>query len=266
MAPEKAGPKGVLGGSRPAAAGRLGEQLRIRPEDGRIWLADQRMIMMHSHWYGALRREFIEAVGLTEARGMLTRMGFRAGAHDAALGRKLATGGLRDLLRIGPELHALQGLVQVEDVRIELQPERGHIYLEQLWHGSAEADAHLTNLGPSVEPVCWMQIGYASGYVSSCVGRTIIFHEVECRACGDAACRIIGRPAEQWPEGGDLRFLRPNAFMNPEGPPRSPAQVHGIIGASGALVAACMQLEHVERTDETSSFLRVTGEGQYRCG
>ena len=42
------------------------------------------------------------------------------------------------------------------------------------------------------------QCGFASGYLTHVNGREIYCVEVECRARGDAACRMIGKPREAW--------------------------------------------------------------------
>ncbi|MCH2220555.1 MAG: sigma 54-interacting transcriptional regulator, partial [Dechloromonas sp.] len=74
----------------------------------------------------------------------------------------------------------------------------GNFYGEFLWENSWEQDIHLRELGQSEEPVCWSQIGYASGYTSAFMGRFILFKEVECVACGHNHCRIVGKPLEEW--------------------------------------------------------------------
>ena len=53
-------------------------RLRFSTSDGRIWLDDQRMLLVHAKSLGALRREMIEVLGIDVARGFLTRMGYRA--------------------------------------------------------------------------------------------------------------------------------------------------------------------------------------------
>src|SRR6266513_3148988 len=58
-------------------------RLHFSTSDGRIWLDDQRMLLVHAGALGSLRREMIEALGVEVARGFLTRMGYHAGAWDA---------------------------------------------------------------------------------------------------------------------------------------------------------------------------------------
>jgi len=78
-------------------------RLHFSPADGRIWLDDQRMLLIHSSALGVLRRELIESLGIDRARGLLTRMGYHAGSRDAQMARRvrrliglrLTTGGNR---------------------------------------------------------------------------------------------------------------------------------------------------------------------------
>jgi transcriptional regulator with PAS, ATPase and Fis domain len=68
------------------------------------------------------------------------------------------------------------------------------------WDQSWEVESHVRDFGPQTDPVCWMLIGYASGYTSAFFGKQILFREVQCAACGEDHCRIEGRPLEEWPD------------------------------------------------------------------
>lgn len=46
-------------------------------------------------------------------------------------------------------------------------------------------------------------VGDASGYTSAFMGRFILFKEVERAAMGANRCRIIGKPAEEWPDADE---------------------------------------------------------------
>src|SRR6266446_4861752 len=63
----------------------LMSRLHFSPGDGRIWLDDQRMVLVHTSAMGVLRRELIESLGIDRARGLLTRMGYNSGTRDAEL-------------------------------------------------------------------------------------------------------------------------------------------------------------------------------------
>src|SRR3990167_3582982 len=88
----------------------LSECLFFSPGDGRIWLQDQRMVLLHSESLGSLRRELIDSIGLDKARGLLTRAGYVSGARDAQLVRQQWPDADPPAAAIaGTRLHALEG-------------------------------------------------------------------------------------------------------------------------------------------------------------
>ena len=92
----------------------LTESLFFSPGDGRIWLNDQRMVLMHSAAMGHMRRELIDTLGLERARGLLTRAGYVSGARDAQLVRERWAGSdAVSVFMAGTRLHALEGVVKV---------------------------------------------------------------------------------------------------------------------------------------------------------
>ena len=97
---------------------------------------------------------------------------------------------------VGPQLHMLEGMVHVSPVSLDFDLEKGHFAGEFIWENSCEAEVHVREFGHAEHPVCWMEIGYASGYTSAFMGRFILFKEVECSATGSNHCRIVGKPVE----------------------------------------------------------------------
>ena len=75
-----------------------------------------------------------------------------------------------------------------------------------IWHDSYAAEQHVHHYGKSDVPVCWSLAGYASGYVSACLGQEIYFRESECLAQGAPKCSVIGKDAASW--GDALEALR----------------------------------------------------------
>jgi len=262
----------------------LSERLKFSPKDGRIWLDDIRMMMLHSGSMGALRSELIESLGINKARALLTRMGYLSGGQDAELAVKLRPNeDFFDVFAVGPQLHSLEGMVSVEPVRLEADVAKGEFYGEFIWHDSIEDEIHIEKYGLGTEPVCWMQIGYASGYTSVFMGRPIVYKEVECRAQGYAHCRIIGKTVEEWDDiEEDRAFMQPQAFANADTiiKPRAGRAVlttdqeqgaktefHSkistrMVGASAAFNVACHMLDKVARTDATVLFLGESGVGK----
>ncbi len=175
--------------------------VRFSAEDGTIWLAENRMLLLHVAALAGLRKELITSVGLEHARRILTRMGYASGTRDAELAKKIRGGKpVTEAFFVGPQLHMLEGSVRVSPIRLDMDVNAGRFYGEFLWENSWESEAHVREFGPQPDPVCWMLIGYASGYTTAFMGRFILFKEVECTACGTPNCRIVGKPVEEWPD------------------------------------------------------------------
>lgn len=256
--------------------GDLASRLRFSLRDGRVWLDTQRVAVIHLSTLASLRRELTDKLGVREARGFLTRMGYASGFRDAALARKLRPHHtVRDAFLVGPQLRVLQGVLLMEPVRLEIDIPSGHFHGEFTWPESYEVDAHISSYGVSAVPVCWMQTGYASGYTSSFMGRTVLYREVECLAAGARRCRIVGKPLEAWDKDcvdDDLRALQPERFANQfaarrraplsAGSPLPEDVVTDLVGASSGFVAACHMLQKVAKTEATVLFLGETGVGK----
>lgn len=191
----------------------LTETLVFSPGDGRIWLNDQRMVLWRSSTYGGLRQELIATLGQEQARSLLTRVGYAAGARDAELVRQTwPDSDPANAFHAGPRMHKLEGIVRPETITFEFDIARGDFFADYWWHDSSEDDEHIASFGIGTEPACWMQVGYASGYASAFMGKMIVYREVACRSSGADACRIVGKPVDQWddPEA-DLRYFAPEA-------------------------------------------------------
>ena len=251
------------------------ECLYFSPGDGRIWLNDQRMVLMHTRSLGTLRRELIDTLGLERARGLLTRAGYESGARDAQLVReRWPDGGLVQVFMAGTKLHALEGVVKVEPVEFQIDPERGHYLGEFLWHHATEDDQHIEAYGVGTEPACWMQLGYAMGYVTGLMGRLVVFRELECRSMGASLCRVVGKTAEAWGDvSEDLRYLNAQDFLATASHGGSPRSVLGsnalssgagdeMVGVSSAFKAACHMLSRVAPTKATVLFTGESGVGK----
>ena len=193
----------------------LMSRLHFSTSDGRIWLDEHRMLLVHAKALGSLRREMIELLGLDVTRGLFTRMGYQAGTFDAGMARKVRSStSLKDMFFVGPQMHCLEGIGLSEPVKLEFDVEKGKHYGEFLWTHQVEDEEHVRHFPVGTEPSCWMQVGYASGYSTEFMGRQILYREVECQGMGQAACRIIGKPVDAWGEEGaqDLQYLMPAAL------------------------------------------------------
>jgi DNA-binding NtrC family response regulator/predicted hydrocarbon binding protein len=265
--------------SSPTAAD-LRRYLRFSDEDARIWLDDQSMVMLHSNALGALRRELIESLGREDARRILMRIGYSAGSQDAALVRKRwPASDERSSFIAGGRLHALQGIVRVETIELDLDIGRGHFHGEYLWHDSREAHEHIAHYGVGDEAVCWMTLGYAAGYASAFIGKLVVYREVECVAAGGRCCRIVGDTADRLPDlgqGVEERYWDPAHFIQmnsiwsrPDVESVHPAcTTHSLplqddmVGISTAFSVARHQIAQVAPTRATVLFSGESGVGK----
>ncbi len=173
----------------------LRARVRFCASTGQVWLHEHRMLLVHAETQALWRKELVDMLGMARARGVLARMGYASGMQDAELARARADQGDEiEAYMTGPQLHSLEGIVNVTPIRIELDRESGEFFAEILWENSWEGQSHVRHYGLSTEPVCWTQIGYACGFSSAFMGQPILFREVECVGKGDASCRIVGRP------------------------------------------------------------------------
>jgi len=166
--------------------------------DGALSLHGRRLILHDTHAMAQFRHDLVDSVGADQARRILTRFGHFWGQADAAAMRRIfAWEGTADWLRALPRLQSLQGQAKAVLTRLEIG-EAGPLAMELAWHGSAEAEEHVSELGRAAEPACWILAGYASGYASFCLGRPVFFIERKCRARGDDLCQAEGRDRASW--------------------------------------------------------------------
>lgn len=192
----------------------LRSRLRFDPENGEIWLDEGRMLLLHTKAFGALRKELFDSLGMERARGLLVRMGFESGKKDAELAKKIVgNNSLEDIFLVGAEMHMLEGMVKARMVHSEINLELGTFYGEFLWEYSWEAESQCQLFGIGKDHACWSQIGYASGYATAFMNRFVVFRETECKACGAANCRIVGKLAEECEDPDYLHYFHPDNIV-----------------------------------------------------
>ncbi|MEE8495174.1 MAG: sigma 54-interacting transcriptional regulator [Xanthomonadales bacterium] len=255
--------------------GDLRDSVRFDAGTGCIWLEQQRVMLLHTSAFGALRDELFESLGTENAKGVLFRMGLKSGEADAHLARRLRPDASdEDVFAVGPQLHALEGAVHVTQVQLEIDIASGHYLGEFIWRNSFEAEQHLASQGLSEGPVCWQQIGYASGYTSGFMKATVVYKEIECVGKGDDQCRILGKPLRDWEDAEVLQKLFSQEslaeelyslhsevqslrdIIAPALPPDS------IVGHSPCIIRVLKILEQAAKTDVTVLMLGETGVGK----
>ncbi|MGH1462295.1 MAG: sigma 54-interacting transcriptional regulator [Neptuniibacter sp.] len=190
-------------------------QIQFAYEDGKIWLDEQRMLLIHSAVMGSLRQELIASLGLERAKGFLMRFGYQSGMRDAEFAHKIRPEISTDeAFLVGPQMHCIKGMVRVQPVALEFDVDKGEFYGEFHWFDSYEAEVHINDFGIAEDPICWTLLGYASGYCSYYMGKKIMFKELQCSGCGHDHCHIVGKPAEEWEDQEELeRCLLPDPII-----------------------------------------------------
>ncbi|XUY29243.1 sigma 54-interacting transcriptional regulator [Agrobacterium sp. rho-8.1] len=252
----------------------LAEALNFALGDGRIWLNDQRMLLIQSLVLGRLRQEIIDAFGVETAKGLFMRVGYMQGVRDAELIQKrFAQEDLTHALAAGPRVHTLEGFVKVTTKQFQFDLRKGTYFGEFYWDDSSEAAEHLSSYGIASEPVCWMQIGYPSGYTSTLFGKPVVFREIECAAMGAPRCFVVGQHADAWGDGAperqylglDWTGRRPVSVNRrvPTSAAKSPNVPDGqVVGVSASFLRTRLMLEKVADTDATVLFIGESGVGK----
>lgn len=257
----------------------LTEALHFALGDGRIWLNDQRMVLIQSLVLGRLRQEIIDAFGIETAKSLFMRVGYIQGVRDAELIQKrFPQEDLTHALAAGPRVHTLEGFVKVTTKQFQFDLRKGTYFGEFYWDDSSEAAEHISTYGIASEPVCWMQTGYPSGYTSTLFGRPVIFREVECAGMGASRCLVVGQHADAWgkdaPErhylGLDWKSRRYVAVQSTA--PAPAAKSAGgdapetgedqVVGVSASFLRTRLMLEKVADTDATVLFIGESGVGK----
>lgn len=253
----------------------LRDRFVFDPDQADIRLGKRRMLLVDDIGLGIMRQELIQALGFDRARGVFSRIGYGIGVADALFAQEVrGEGDLIDIYRAGPQLHALKGVVSVEELAFEADFETGQFYGEYQWHNSAECLSHLHQHGVGTQPAGWQQAGYASGYASTFFGRPMVFRELECVAMGHERCYLVGRPANEWPDAeAELRWFRAETYSHrpahsTSGPSRAPADSdlqmgrRSIVGASPQFNAVLHLVDKVAPTGAPVLFVGESGVGK----
>lgn len=169
-------------------------ELSFSINEGKVWLNEQRIILFSQAALGKFRREVVDTIGLERAKPFFLRLGFQLGKVDGELARNSSQfESLTEKFLIGPELHALRGMVLPKLRRLLLSDSPEDFVCEVEWHNSWEVGVARVELPDLQEPACWTLVGYASGYSTYFTGSEIYFEEIECGACGFDTCFAVGR-------------------------------------------------------------------------
>jgi two-component system response regulator HydG len=216
---------------------------------------------------------------------MFTRLGYMAGVRDAQLSMKLhPTFNSLDIINTGGMFHAMQGSARAKRLKTEFDVANKHLMLEFSWRNAIEAEDCPRERGRGRGESCWMEIGYASGFLSAAVGGDVIVRELECSSTGAKECFCIARFAHEWGDvSEDLRYLgtpdpagdpltrRALVIQHQDLPAEAPPQVASkaehpgsgpFIGRSATFEATLQQARRVGTTTATVLILGESGVGK----
>ncbi len=181
----------------------LAEELKLSEiiefGEGFLNLKGRRLVLHDIYTFAQMRKDLFEMIGPEQTRRILTRFGYFWGKADAAAMKRIFHWrNMREWIKAGPRMHTLQGVVKAQVKRFDLDETEGRFHMDVNWHNSGEAEEHLIAASASNAPVCWMLVGYASGYVSFCLGKNVFFIERLCRGKGDRICTAEGRDEMSW--------------------------------------------------------------------
>jgi len=151
---------------------------------------------------------------MDSAKALMMQLGYSKGAKDALLSNKIKEGEKYfEVLRGGLQLYGMTGFASVEVHKAAVIIDKGKFFAECTLHDSVEVS---NTEGLSHEPLCWIAMGYASGYCSTLLGRSIVFKEITCRGMGHHTCKLVGKTAEQWGKDAEPFFegLRETSMIN----------------------------------------------------
>ncbi|RJP57585.1 MAG: sigma-54-dependent Fis family transcriptional regulator [Candidatus Auribacter fodinae] len=179
--------------------------------EGMISLKGRRLVLHDINAMANLRKDITSLTNIGHARLLFTRFGYFWGQADAAAVKRIySLDSLHEWLKAGPRMHSLQGVGKARVQSFAFDEKNSSFNMEIRWYDSGEAEEHLVAFGKSTVPVCWILIGYASGYVSYCITKKVYFKEISCRGQGNHFCTFIGKDIESWGEEikEDLPFFR----------------------------------------------------------
>jgi hypothetical protein len=144
-----------------------------------------------------LRDEAFRANGFTGGAGVLYGIGYIEGMVDGMLLALSFDAGTPGPFTPGPGLPLL----------FEPEPCGDPGAILGVLAESTEARLHLGTQGHAPTPACVTSAGYAAGWHSGLLGKTVLVRETQCVAAGDAKCRFEARSREEWTQLDD-DFIR----------------------------------------------------------
>jgi DNA-binding NtrC family response regulator len=180
----------------------IAELIQFSP--GFVGLSGRRLLIHDLSSLGQFRKDLIDTVGEDMARRILTRKGLFWGHADCAAMQRLFTWDSKEeLIRAGAELIKIIGMSYTEITGITLEESAGRFEMELRCADSTEVEQHRNEMGKAKMPICWVLVGYLSGYASYCLGKDVYFSETQCQGMESSSCTFVGKDIDTWGNGFD---------------------------------------------------------------
>ncbi|WP_419887913.1 V4R domain-containing protein [Neobacillus niacini] len=165
-----------------------------------VEIGDRKLVTSASV-FGILRQQLAKNIGIKRIKGFLFHYGWEMGVKGAK--EALQTGSSFEyLIKHGPILHIenghIRGIKHEFNYDLDGQGRLKYFFSHGTWFGSYEAEEHIKHLGHSKSSVCHTLIGYASGFMSTIFGETLLAKEVTCVGKGDDGCSWVIKPKKDW--------------------------------------------------------------------
>lgn len=177
----------------------LSTLLKFLPEEGRLLLNNDRMLLFRQEAFTFLRKVLHEQLGASVTHALLSQFGYRCGFGDyEVLSRSYDWDSEQDALGCGPLMHGWEGIVAVEPIAMRFDRETGAFDFKGIWRNSYEAEIYLEHFEKADRPVCSSLTGYASGWCSAFFGKELLAVEHRCVGMGHSHCEWQVRPLHAW--------------------------------------------------------------------
>ncbi|WP_017549787.1 XylR N-terminal domain-containing protein [Salinicoccus carnicancri] len=174
------------------------------PKEQTMKMFHDRMVSIPVPALSDLKRELIASIGEERSKGVFIRYGWHTDVSEGEKVRNFEWQDETELVEAGPKFHVMHGHVEkvvIDDIQFD---DEGHTdFIKALWYRSYEVEKYKQKNVVTDKPVCHTLCGYASGYLSTALQRTILVKETKCEAMGHDHCEIVCMPLEKW--GGEDR-------------------------------------------------------------
>ncbi|MDA3128829.1 PucR family transcriptional regulator [Aliibacillus thermotolerans] len=180
---------------------------------------NDRKIITSSSVFGILFDQLKKNIGENRVKSFLFHFGWEMGVKDGkkALKKNLP---IEAMIKYGPRLHIKNGHISGinHQCRVQLNRDKKVISVlgQGVWLDSYEAREYRKMQGLSNTPVCHTLTGYASGYMSTILKKTLLAKELTCVGCGDKECSWVIKTIEQWENDKeeDLNLFKRQTIIN----------------------------------------------------